>query len=120
MLRYLHGTINLGLRYFVGDVRLHGQTDIDWAGNFIDRKSTSRRCFNSGFTMISWMSREQTPVALSTAKVKYIAASMARCEAIWLKKFFGELFEQVLDTTVIYCNNNSGIQLAENLVFHDK
>lgn len=45
---------------------------------------------------------------------------MASCEAVWLRKLFGELFEQVPDTIVIYCDNKSGIRLAENLLFHDK
>lgn len=45
---------------------------------------------------------------------------MANCEAVWLRKLFGELFEQVLVTTVIYCDNKSGIRLTENPVFHDK
>lgn len=45
---------------------------------------------------------------------------MASCEVVWLRKLFGELFEQVLDTKVIYCDNKSGIWLAENLMFHDK
>lgn len=45
---------------------------------------------------------------------------MASCEVVWLRKIFGELFEQVPDTTVIYCDNNSEIRLAKNLVFHDK
>lgn len=45
---------------------------------------------------------------------------MANYEAVWLRKLFGELFERVLDTTVIYFDNKSGICLAKNLLFHDK
>ena len=70
--------------------------------------------------MISWMSRKKNLVALSTTEAKYIVSSVARCEEIWLIKLFGELFEQVLDTTMLYYNNKNGIRLAENLVFHDK
>ena len=40
ILRYLHGTITLGLRYFLKDVRLHGYIDVYWAGNVVNRKST--------------------------------------------------------------------------------
>jgi len=119
ILRYLHGTITLGLRYSVGDVRLHRYIDVDWARNIIDRRSTSRCCFSLGSTMIFWMSMKQKFVALNTAETKYIATSMARCEAVWLRKLFGELFEKVIDTTMIYCDNKSGIYLVENLVFHD-
>lgn len=65
------------------------------------------------------MSRKQKFVALSTPEAEYIATNMASYEAMFLRKLFGELSEHVMDTKVIYHDNNSGIQLAENLVFHD-
>jgi len=65
------------------------------------------------------MSVKKKLVALSTIKVEYIAASMACCEAVWLTKLFSELFEHVLDTTVIFCDNQSGIRLSKNPVFHN-
>lgn len=113
VLRYLHGTINLGLKYTAKNVRLHGYIDADWAGNFADRKSSSGCCFSLGFAMISWMSRRQKSVALSTTEAEYIAASMPSCEAVWPRKLFGELCEQVPDTTIIYCDNKSRICLAK-------
>ena len=93
VLRYLHGTINLGLRYAASDVRLHGYTNANWAGDVVDRKSTSRCCFSLGSALISWMSRKEKSVAFRTTEAKYIAASIESCEAIWLRKLFGELFE---------------------------
>ena len=84
LLRYLWGTINNGLRYTAGSVTLHGYTDVDWAISVVDRKSTSRCYFTLESALISWMSRKQKSVALSTAEAKYIAASMACCEAVWL------------------------------------
>ena len=65
------------------------------------------------------MRRKQKLVALSTANAEYIAASMACCEVVWLRKLFSELFEHMLDTTMIFCDNQSGIHLSENPVFHD-
>ena len=59
-------------------------------------------------------------MALSTTEAESIAASMACCEAVWLRKLFSELFEHVLDTAVILCDNQSGIRLSENPVFHDR
>ena len=84
LLRYLRGMINHGLRYTVGSVTLHGYTDADWAGSVVDRKSTSGCCFNIGSASISWMSRKQKSMALSTIEGKYIATSMACCEEFWL------------------------------------
>ena len=86
----------------------------------MDRKSTFGCCFYLGSTSISWMSRKQKSVALSTAEAEYIAASMASCEAVWLRKLFSELFGHALDTTMILCDNQSGILLSEALVFHDR
>eukprot|EP00253_Pinus_taeda_P027607 PITA_27607 len=59
-------------------------------------------------------------VVLSISKAEYLAASMASCEAIWLRRLFSELFGHVLDTTVILCDNQSGIRLSESPVFHDR
>ena len=41
-------------------------------------------------------------------------------EATWLRKLFSELFKHVLDATVILCDNQRGIRLSENPVFHDR
>eukprot|EP00253_Pinus_taeda_P010143 PITA_10143 len=112
LLRYHWGTITYRLRYTVGDVRLQGYSDADWAGSVVDCKSTSGCCFSQGSTSISWMSKKQKSVALSTAEAEYIVASMASCEVVWLRKLFSELFGQVLDTIVIFYDNQSGIRLS--------
>eukprot|EP00253_Pinus_taeda_P014448 PITA_14448 len=117
--RYLRGTFTCGLRYTTGNVRLHGYSDVKCVGNVMDCKSTLGCFFSLGSASISWMSRKEKLVALSTIKVEYIVVSMASCEAIWLRKVFSELFGHVLDTTVILCNNQSGIRLSENPSFHD-
>ena len=67
ILRYVHDTIEHGLRYTWGDdVKLCGFTDADWAGSSVDQKSTSGYCFSVGSRMISWCSRKQKSVALSS------------------------------------------------------
>ena len=108
------------MRYTVEDVRVHGYFNADCVGSAVDHKSTSGCCFSLGSASISWMSRKQKSVALSTAKAEYITASMGSCEAVWLRKLFSELFGHVLDTTMILCDNQSGIRLLEKPVFHDR
>jgi hypothetical protein len=49
-----------------------------------------------------------------------MAASTMSCEAIWLRKLLAGLFDQELDPTLIYCDNQSCIKLSENPVFHDR
>ena len=58
LLRYLQATINHGLRYTARSMTVHGYTDVDWAGNVVDRKSTLGCCFTLGSTSMSWMSRK--------------------------------------------------------------
>ena len=70
--------------------------------------------------MISWFSRKQSSVALSTAEAEYIESCFASFEAIWLQKLMSGLFDIELDTIVILCDNQSCIKMTENPVFHDK
>jgi hypothetical protein len=70
--------------------------------------------------MISWASRKQKFVALSTVEAEYIAACDACTEGVWLRKLVSRLFDQVLDSTVIYCDNQSCVKLLENPMFHDR
>eukprot|EP00253_Pinus_taeda_P010047 PITA_10047 len=105
LLRYLRGTITHGLRYTARDLRLHGYTNVEWAGSVVDQKSTFGCYFSLGSASISWMSRKQNSMALSTIEVEYIAASMASYEVVWLRKLFSEMFEFTLDTIVILCDN---------------
>jgi len=58
VVKYLHGTINLRLKYTAKNVRLHGYIDVDWDGNSVDRKSTSMCFFSLGYAKISWMSKK--------------------------------------------------------------
>ena len=69
-----------------------GYTDADWAGSTMDKRSTSGCCFSLGSGVVSWFSRKQKSVALSSTEAEYIAASMATCEAIWLQKLLVALF----------------------------
>eukprot|EP00253_Pinus_taeda_P001979 PITA_01979 len=119
LLRYPWGTISHGLRYTARDVKLHDYSNVDWVGSVEDRKSTSECWFSLGSASISWMSRKQKMVALSIAKIEYIATSVISCEAAWLWKLFNELFVHMMYTTMIFCVNQGGIRLLRNLVFYD-
>jgi hypothetical protein len=121
ILRYLHGTLNYGLRYVSNsDVQLQGYTDSNWVGSASDKKSTSGVCFSLGSATISWASRKQKSVALSIAEAEYIAACDACTEVVWTRKLVFGMFDQVLESTVIFRDNQSCVKISENLVFHDK
>ena len=66
-IRYLKGALDYGLRYASdGEIRLHGFTYLDWVGNVEDKKSTSGCCVSLGSCMISWFSKKQYSITLST------------------------------------------------------
>lgn len=76
ILRYISHTSNLGLGYPKGATfDLDGYSDLDYMGDQVDRKSTSRTCQLLGKSLVSWVSKKQNSISLSTAEVKYITAS---------------------------------------------
>ena len=76
--------------------------------------------FSMGSAMVSCSSKKQGSVALSIAEAKYISASDASREAVWLRKLLFDLFDSSLDPIVINCDNQSCVKLLENPLFHDK
>ena len=67
-------------------INLEGYVDSDWVGNSIDRKSNSGCYFSMGLGVISWFSRKQSCVALSTTEAEYVTTCSASYEAVWLRK----------------------------------
>ena len=121
ILRYIRGTVEYGLVYeFRGSVQLASFTDVDWAGCGQDQKSTSGCCFSIGSGVVSWFSRKQKSVALSSAEAEYMVASMAACEGMWLRKLLSGLFKCELEATIVHYDNQSGIMLSEKPMFHDR
>jgi hypothetical protein len=111
-MRYLKGTLGFGLCYTRDhDFRLSDYTDSDWAGSVSDIKSTSGCCFSLGLSMISWQSRKQSSISLSTTKVEYIAACSASGEAIWFQMLLTDLFDLEMEATLILCDNHSCINM---------
>ncbi|KAG5038153.1 hypothetical protein JHK86_018993 [Glycine max] len=75
ILKYVNGTSDYGIMYcHCSDSMLVGYCDADWAGSADDRKSTSGGCFYLGNNLISWFSKKQNCVSLSTTEAEYIAA----------------------------------------------
>ena len=99
ILRYIVGTVNFGLQ-FTGDSSIDctGFSDAHWAGDIDDRKSTSGCLFKIGGGPVSWRSRKQSRVALSTAEAEYVALILAAQEAIWLNHLLAELQPQMKPT----------------------
>eukprot|EP00253_Pinus_taeda_P027761 PITA_27761 len=88
-------------------------------GDLDKRRSTSRYVFTLVGGAISWMSKLQNIVALSTTEAEYIAASHACKEAMSLKGLCGE-FGRLQDNIKVFCDSQSAIHLAKNPAYHSK
>lgn len=69
---------------------------------------------------MSWSSRKQQLVTLSTTEVEFIVAATSACQAIWLRRILEELHFQQHEPIVIYCDNSSAIKLSKNPVLHGR
>ena len=119
LLRYLKGTADVTLCFSKKKVSLEGFSDADLGGCDDSGKSTTGYVFTIGGTAISWMSRLQKSVALSTTEAEYMALAEATKELIWLKNFLSELGLKQEDCA-LHCDNESAVHLAKNPVFHSR
>ncbi|KAK8621081.1 hypothetical protein V6N13_067524 [Hibiscus sabdariffa] len=118
--RYLLDTPSLGLWYRRDSTfDLHAYSDADYGGCKIDRKSTSGTCQFLGNMLISWFSKKQNSVALSTTEAEYISADSCCAQVLWMKQ---QLFDYGIDvgTIPIKCDNTSAICLTKNPIHHSR
>ena len=127
ILRYLKGTKNLAIKYSTeSDKNLqentnlfHGYADAAY-GNMDDYKSTSGYVFIVGNGAITWRSKKQTSVALSSTEAEYVALSEAGREACWLRSLYEELGYPQESPTLIKGDNDGSIAMARNPQFHKR
>jgi hypothetical protein len=87
ILRYLVHTPYIGLSYPKGSTfDLIGYSDSDYATYKVDNKSTSGTCQFLGRSLVSWSSKKQTSVALSTAEAEYVAAGQCCTQLLWMRQ----------------------------------
>nr|GEW77532.1 hypothetical protein [Tanacetum cinerariifolium] len=118
--RYLKGQPKLGLWYPKDSpFELEANTDSDYAGASLDKKSTTGGCQFFGRRLISWQWKKQTVVAKSTTEAEYAAASKCCGHVLWIQN-------QMLDygynfmNTKIFIDSESTICIVKNPVFHSK
>jgi hypothetical protein len=133
VLRYLRKTTHykLHLGAFADDnsvqtqtqhLQLYGYSDASWGDDLPTRRSTSGYVFYLSKGPVSWSSKKQATVALSSTEAEYMALTHAAKEAIWLRRFLTELrFEKEVRLqlpTIIHEDNQSAIALAKNPIHH--
>src|SRR3982074_2233528 len=120
-MRYLRGTAHYRLQLGGGpQVLLTGYCDADWAGDLDERKSTTGYAFYIGDGLVSWNSKRQTTVALSTAEAEYMAATQATKEALWLKQLLNEIGLTQSQPVLIRFDNQGCIALTKNPAYHSR
>ena len=97
---------------------LVGYADADWANDMDTRRSTTGYVFMLGGGAVSWRSRRQPSVALSTTEAEYMAACEATTEAMWLRGFLSDLGYQQERPTVIFGDNEGAVALTKNDRYH--
>ncbi|KAJ9544835.1 hypothetical protein OSB04_024542 [Centaurea solstitialis] len=120
ILKYLKGTPNFGLWYPKDSgFELTAFTDSDHAGCKLNRKSTSGACQFLGDKLVSWSSRKQNCVSLSTAEAEYVAAACCCSQVLWMKIQLAD-YGYTRHRIPIYCDSSSAIQIAANPVQHSR
>ena len=120
VLCYLKGTKSHGLKFIKTNIlELEGFVDADWGGDIIDRKSFTGFCFKLSGSIVSWESRKQSSVVLSSTEAEYVALSEASKEAIYLRNLLGEFTGKVRCIT-LFNDNQSAQKVCNNPAFHKR
>ena len=122
MLRYIKGTVGEGLAYSPGeDVAVWGYSDASYGSDNETKRGRSGFVFMSGGAAVSWGSKLQEVVALSSTEAEYMAISHAMQEGLYLTMLQTEMgIQKEEGGTLLLVDNQSSIKLAKNPVFHKR
>ncbi|XP_057443849.1 uncharacterized mitochondrial protein AtMg00810-like [Lotus japonicus] len=124
ILRYVKGTIDHGVlfpgRAYNLRSEMIGYVDADWCGDKDDKKSTTGFVFLCGDAPISWCSKKQPIVALSSCEAEYVAASFGACQAVWLSMLLEEIGLKSSRVMKLLIDNKPAIDLAKYPVAHGR
>ena len=96
-----------------------GFYDADYAGDRIERKSTSENCQFLGENLISWASKRQATIVMSTTEAEYISAASCCMQLLWMKHQL-EDYQINANSIHIYCDNTAVICLSKNPILHSR
>ena len=99
---------------------LTGFSDADYAGDVDTRRSTTGYVFTLNGAAVTWRSRRQSCVALSTTESEYVSMSESTKEAVWIRRLLKTLGVRQSDPTILLCDNHSAIRIVKNPELHEK
>ena len=121
ILKYLKGCPGKGVLYQKnGHLDLVAYTDADWAGFRDDRKSTSGYFTLVGGNLVTWRSKKQKVVAMSSAEAEFRGVAKGVIEVLWPRKLLTELGFTPTRSCELYCDNQAAINISENPVQYDR
>ena len=123
LFRYLKGTLDYKLTYAPDPTNTElftTFTDADHAGNPDNGRSTGGYAVKMGTGAISWCSKLQSIVALSTTEAEYVAATSAGQEILWLRNLFKELGYTLSKSSTLWTDSNSALSVAKNPEHHGR
>ncbi|KAJ0444187.1 putative RNA-directed DNA polymerase [Helianthus annuus] len=121
IIRYLKGTAGHGILFKSnGHLDTQVYTDADWAGDKRDRSSTSGYFTLVGGNLVTWKSKKQKVVALSSAEAEFRGIARGLTEILWVKRLLTEIGFPPNKPIQILCDNKAAIQISENPVQHDR
>lgn len=119
VLRYLKGTINYCLVFQKSGLDVTAYADADWANDDGDRRSYTGYVFTIGKSIVSWESRKQKTVALSSTEAEYISLTDTCKEGLFIRKFLKDIINKNIVIT-IHNDNQSALKLCKNSLYHSR
>lgn len=117
--RYLQATKNAKLLFKRDNENITGYCDADWASDSVDRRSCTGYIFIFQGAAISWASKKQQTIALSSTEAEYMSLAYSIQEALWLKQLEESFWPETAGTSLcMYCDNQSAISLSGNETYH--
>ena len=120
VLRYVRGTLHFGIHLALGPLTFSVFSNADWTGDPTNRKSTTGILVFLGSSPISWSSKKQSTVSHSSTEAEYCALASTAAKLAWLHIIFKELKLFLPHIPILWCDNNSAIDLASNPVCHSR
>ncbi|KAG7556890.1 Integrase catalytic core [Arabidopsis suecica] len=121
ILKYLKGAPGQGI--WMGcnkNTEIVGYCDADYAGDKNDRRSTTGYCTFIGGNLVTWRSKKQKVVSLSSAEAEYRAMRKLTTELMWLKALLKDFGIDTPQPITMHCDNQAAIHIATNSVFHER
>ena len=120
VLRYLKGTMEYELCFkkCSSELNLIAYSQADWASSLEDRHNTSGYCFSltKNGALISWKSKKQPTIALSTCEAEYVSLAATTQESLYLMQLLNSIDNKLYECTTVYEDNQGAIALSKNPV----